>query len=810
VSDRRRSSAVPDRRTPTSTYRLQLHAGFPFAAAEAVVPYLASLGVSHLYLSPILQAGPGSMHGYDVVDHGRVSDDLGGETALRSLAEVAHQHGLGIVVDVVPNHMSIPVPASLNRPFWDVLRRGRESAYARWFDIDWELCDGRLGLPVLGETFDEALADGALVIDEHNGEAVVSYRGGQIFPIGEGKLGGSVADVLGRQRYLLASWRERDRTLGYRRFFDVDTLIAVRVELPDVFEETHRVLLDLHADRVVDGFRVDHPDGLADPEEYLDRLHDATGGAWVVVEKILAVGEALPSSWQCAGTTGYDAIEAIQAALAPPTGKALHRLWRGRTSTGGTLASTERGAKLLVIQTLLQPEIRRLARRASDAARSRGRDADEVWLVHGFEALLTHIDAYRAYIRLDRPAPSESVRRLDDWRDRAIESFPEWADAVRLIRDLVGDSASDDPATRDLVVRFQQACGPVMAKGVEDTTFYRWNVLVSLNEVGGDPGVLDEPDPVSHFRGWATRQSSDHPHGMTALSTHDTKRDEDVRARITTAAEDIDEWERVVAAVVTDTEPYGGIPLDAAWLLMQTLVGAWPITEDRLLGYVEKAAREAKTITGWIDPLPEYEADLKELARTMLQPGPTHDAITRWAADLDEAAGAADLAAKLMQLTMPGVPDVYQGCEAVSRSLVDPDNRRPVDYALRRERLRMLDEGDAPRDLTDRKLLLTSRVLRLRRERPQLFDETAAYQRLDAGTPHAFAFMRGALLATVVTRWPRTLELRGGWADERLRLPSGRWRDALTGREHAGAGADVAYRALFGQLPVALLVQEAS
>jgi (1->4)-alpha-D-glucan 1-alpha-D-glucosylmutase len=809
VSERRAPIALPDRRRPRATYRLQLHAGFPFGAAEAIVPYLASLGVSHLYLSPILQAAPGSMHGYDVVDHSRVSEDLGGEPALRGLADVAHQHGLGIVVDVVPNHMAIPAPTSLNRQFWNVLRRGRDSAYAHWFDIDWELCGDRLGLPVLGEPLEEALGEHRLTIEEHEGELIVRYRAGQVFPIAEGTLGGSVADVLDRQRYVLASWRDRDRTLGYRRFFDVDTLIAVRVELADVFDQTHRVLLDLHGDGVVDGFRIDHPDGLADPEGYLDRLRDATGAAWVVVEKILAVGEALPSSWHCAGTTGYDAIEAVQSALAPPTGDALDELGRRRAESPSTLDRTEQESKLLVIRTLLRPEVRRLARRAREAAQARGLEADEESLTRGFAALLTHIDRYRAYVRLDRPAPSDSVRRLDEWRGRAIEDSPESADTITLIRDLVGDSTSADPATRDLVVRFQQVCGPVMAKGVEDTTFYRWNRLVSLNEVGGDPGVLDEPDPIAHLDVWAERQASRHPSGMTALSTHDTKRDEDVRARIMTAAEDVDGWDRALAAVQSAASERG-VDRNAAALLMQTAVGAWPITEERLLRYVEKAAREAKAKTTWAEPDEGYETALADLARAVLEPGRLHDLLSRWTGDLDDAAGAADLAAKLMQLTLPGVPDVYQGCEAVSRSLVDPDNRRPVDYAARRDRLRAMDEGDRATDLADRKLLVTSRVLRLRRRRPDLFGKSAGYGRLDTGTPHALAFMRGNDLLTIVTRWPRTLERRGGWAEERLTLPPGRWRDLLCDIDGDIVGDDVSYAVLFADLPVALLVREPS
>ncbi|MEJ7689021.1 MAG: alpha-amylase family glycosyl hydrolase [Nocardioidaceae bacterium] len=321
----------------TATYRLQLHADFTFTDAEHVVPYLADLGVSHLYLSPILSAAPGSMHGYDVVDHGRVSEDLGGEPALLSLADTAHAHGLGIVCDVVPNHMCIPEPEYLNRQLWDVLRHGREAPSASWFDIDWDLLDGRLGLPVLGAALAEVIDAGELVLDKVDtaggSEAVLRYHG-HVFPVADGTDDGSVADIAGRQHYLLGSWRDKRSLLSHRRFFDVDTLIAVRVEDPKVFDTSHSVLIDLHRRGVLDGFRIDHPDGLADPEAYLARLAAATDGAWVVVEKILEGNERLPQPWATAGSTGYDALNVIQTALAPRTGSRLDALWQAAGAEG--------------------------------------------------------------------------------------------------------------------------------------------------------------------------------------------------------------------------------------------------------------------------------------------------------------------------------------------------------------------------------------------------------------------------------------------------------------------------------------------
>ncbi len=318
----------------TATYRLQLHAGFTFADAEQVVPYLADLGVTHLYLSPVLAAVPGSMHGYDVVDHSRVSPELGGQDGLESLASTARQHGLGIVVDVVPNHMALVAPLTGNAALWEVLARGREASTASWFDVDWDALDGRIGLPLLGDTLDHELAAGALELRTQDGRPVVGYHD-HVFPVAEGTEGDDVAAVLEKQHYVLASWREKDEVLNYRRFFDIDGLIAVRVEDPEVFEATHRVLLDLNRRGVVEGFRIDHPDGLADPEGYLRDLRRATRvGTAVWVEKILEGDEHLPDPWPCEGTTGYDALRAVTAALIDPTTSPLIAgTW---TEVGGT------------------------------------------------------------------------------------------------------------------------------------------------------------------------------------------------------------------------------------------------------------------------------------------------------------------------------------------------------------------------------------------------------------------------------------------------------------------------------------------
>jgi (1->4)-alpha-D-glucan 1-alpha-D-glucosylmutase len=789
---------MTDGRVLSSTYRLQLHAGFGFAAAAAIVPYLARLGVSHLYLSPILQAAPGSLHGYDVVDHTRVSDELGGRPGLLALAKVAHARGLGLVVDVVPNHMAVPQPEHLNRPFWELLRLGRDAPAARWFDVDWEHGGGCVGLPVLGAPLEEVLAAGELAVGRHEDEPVLEYFDHR-FPLAPGSdTGAPLASVLATQNYALASWREQDDVLNYRRFFDVDTLIAIRVELDDVFDATHAVLLELHGAGVIDGFRIDHPDGLADPQAYLERLHEATGGAWVVVEKILAPAEELHLAWPCSGTTGYDAMRAIQAALVPAVGPELDERWR---ATGGepSLERVEIEAKGLVVRNLFEPEVRRLARSA--VAASGGQLSLEA-CAEALRELLSYVEVYRAYLRPGQPAESTEIARLERMANLAEHARADLSETLAVLVPLLADTAATSGAGRDLVVRFQQVCGPVMAKGIEDTTFYRWHRLIALDEVGGDPRSLDTPD-AERLHAWARTQAESFPQGLTTLSTHDTKRSEDVRARLLAVAEDLDGWDACWEAVREHAAEYH-VDEPTAYLLFQTLLATWPLELDRLVAYMEKAIHESKQFTSWSDPDARYDVSVGDFAARCLDGDIAHT-FARVLEANTATIRATTLASKLLQLTLPGVPDVYQGNEIVAPALVDPDNRRPVDYAVRSA---LLDElaTDEPLDLSAEKLWVTSRALRLRRERAELFGPGAGYEPLLSSSPHALGFIRAGSVATVVTRWPGLLA-RSGWKDHVVTLPPGRWNDALSGAGYTVEDGSVPCRQLLGRLPVALLVR---
>ncbi len=781
-----------------ATYRLQLHAGFTFADAEAQVPYLAALGVSHLYLSPILQAVPGSQHGYDVLDHTRVNEELGGEPALLSLADTARTHGLGIVVDVVPNHMALVAPEHANAPLWQTLRDGRGAETAHWFDVDWDAGGGRLGLPILGGTLQEALDAGEITLGEYDGQPVVRYYD-HVLPVAPGTEDDDVAAVLGKQHYELANWRDSDAMLNYRRFFDVTELIAVRVELPDVFEATHRLLLDLNHRRIVEGFRIDHPDGLADPEGYLRRLREATvPGTGIWVEKILEKDERLPRSWPCDGTTGYDAMTAVTGALVDPAAlDVLDECWV-QAGGGLDLENAVERAKRTVVDDLLGPEVLRLTRRACEARP----DLDEERTRDAVVEMLVASEVYRAYIRPDQRLTPLARERIAHAHQEALAARPDLALELGALAALAQARDPEDESSLDFAIRLQQTWGPVMAKGIEDTTFYRWHRLVALNEVGGDPGMLEHAGPAT-LHTWAADQQEAWPLGMTTLSTHDTKRSEDVRARLLAVAQDTIAWEDCSKAF-RDAADAARVDRPTAHLLWQTMVGAGPLPQDRLHGYLTKAMREAKRHTAWVDGNPDYEARVLAFADEAAAPGPLRAAVDAAVLENQEGIRATVLGQKLLQLLLPGTADTYQGTEVVNLSLVDPDNRRPVDYADLADRLERLDR-EAPITIDDEKMLVTSRALRVRRELRECFGHDATYEPLTTDSEHALGFVRTGRVAALVTRAPRRLADTGGWKDQSVSLPPGTWRDELTGRIHVGDG-EVRCADLFARMPVALLV----
>ncbi|MDP9393935.1 MAG: malto-oligosyltrehalose synthase [Actinomycetota bacterium] len=781
---------------------------FDFDALAAEVDYLAALGVSHAYLSPVLQAVPGSTHGYDVVDHSQLSDDLGGGEGYVRLFERLVETGLGTVADVVPNHVAVPTPASLNAPLWSVLREGPESPYAGWFDADWEMQEGALLMPVLGKRIGECLRDGEITLDASGEEPVLRYYD-HVFPIRPGTQALPLDELLERQWYRLAYWRVADEELNYRRFFDVDTLAGLRVERDEVFAESHALLVAMVREGSLDGLRIDHPDGLADPRGYLRRLHDATEGSWVVVEKILEGNEALPQDWPCSGTTGYDALHQIAGVLLDQGGEAtLTTLYQQLTGEPAEFGPVVEEAKRAVVEHGLYAEVNRLVELLAAICHEHValRDHTRRGLREALVELLVAFPVYRAYVAPGEEPPARSVEVLEQAAETAKTRLPEEQHAtVELLRDLALGRHGRGRQRDEFVVRFQQTCGPVMAKGVEDTAFYRWFRLSALNEVGGDPAHFGRT--VEEFHAWCARQQRDWPVAMTTLTTHDTKRSEDVRARLAVLSELSREWGGAVTSWRAASAPYRPELLDAntEYLLWQTLVGTWPIEEDRLVGYLEKATREAKRHTSWTDQNADYDTAVREFASAVLRDESVRAQVEDFLARAEPAVRCNVLSQKLLHLTMPGVPDVYQGTEHVDLSLVDPDNRRPVDYGVRREALRRLDAGEAPKTLDEEKLLVTSRALRLRREHPEWFGVRSGYEPLDTTSPHAVAFARSGSVVTVATRLPVGLERSGGWGDATITLPDGRWTDVLAGGSYAGG--EVALGELLSSYPVSLLVR---
>ncbi|MET7291138.1 malto-oligosyltrehalose synthase [Streptomyces griseoloalbus] len=784
----------PDPAVPTATYRLQLQPDFPFGAAADAVPYVASLGVSHLHLSPVLEAVPGSAHGYDVVDHARVREELGGEEGLRQLARTAREHRLGLVVDIVPNHMAMS--PRHNHALWEVLRDGPASRYARWFDIDWEAQGGQVLLPVLGGPL-------GTEIDRLKTDGDVLRYYDHAFPLREGTAQLPLPQLLDAQWYRPVWWRLARTELNYRRFFSISELIGVRVEDPEVFEATHATILRLLREGVIDGLRVDHPDGLADPDAYLRRLHEATGGRWTVVEKILSDDEPLPASWPVAGTTGYDALRHVDGLFTDPAGFGellgqYRRFAAPQTDRGGDWDATVRRAAYKVLTHELATEVDRLTRAASRLCATSPepglRDRAPWALRTALLELLVRLEVYRPYASVDAAGVVTEEAAAEA---RLAFAVPEEAGAVDVVRDLVLGRYGDGPGHVEFRTRFAQTASALRAKSVEDTAFYRYVPLLSANEVGGDPGhPAVSPE---RFHAYCARVQRDWPATGTVVSTHDTKRSADVRAALHVLTECPGRWADVLAEVTRTGE---GVPdAQVAWAAWQTVFGLGPAEEERVRGALLKHVREAGLHTSWTEQEPPYE----EAVARFVAAGPCGapgERVAAFRASLEPHIRANVLGTALVQLTMPGVPDLYQGTEHEYRALVDPDNRRPVAF-----RPVPADDADADVDTdTDAKEAVTRAALRLRARRPEVFGDTASYAPLTAEGPaaaHCPAFVRSGEVLTAVTRLSLRLAEAGGWRGTLLPLPPGRWSDVLEpGREFTGH-APVAD--LFARLPVALL-----
>jgi (1->4)-alpha-D-glucan 1-alpha-D-glucosylmutase len=884
------------RRALTATYRLQLSAAFTLDDARGRIPYLRRLGVSHLYCSPVLTARAGSTHGYDVADPTLVSEELGGGDAFAALANAAHEHDMGLVLDIVPNHMGI----GPDNPFWeDLLEHGQGSRYASWFDVQWRAPTRRLAgkvlLPILGDELERVIARDELAVEVTDRGARVRYFDHDIpldpatlppelevamrdpaaripvlnwarGPVGHARL----RELLARQHYELAFWRAAQRDVNYRRFFDVNELICLRVERADVFEATHRLVLRFVADGLVDGLRVDHVDGLLEPRRYLERLRSAAeecrpaarnGEPFpIFVEKILAEGERLPRDWPVDGTTGYEFLTALEDVLIDPSGyaviEAAYRGPRGRPDFHEVAVDSRRR----VLRATLNADVRRIAPMLAAVARQAGWPRLSIAAYAGaIVELVAVLPVYRTYMDAERPEPGERdreilVRAFALVRRRGIAD-PRATGALE--RALLGEWRERQDASAQVrlnfELRWQQLTGPAAAKGTEDTALYVYAPLASRNEVGGDPGI-PLAGAVERLHDRLGERAAATPRSLNALNTHDTKRSADVRARLDAISEHPLAWARCLRAWRRKNRPLHVLvrgrltPLRRTDdFIYQALIGLWPAgveprgreleqLRERLKTYILKAVREAKLRTSWTDPDAEYERAIETfIARLLDEPNTSfrHD-VAAFVATLEPQGRWNSLAQVTVHLTAPGVPDIYQGAELWFRALVDPDNRRPVDWGARDRALDTLHAALAPgaeasaEHLTEwcarpeddgLKLYLVSRLLHLRLDHASLFT-LGSYTPLHAIGTHAqrvFAFARAHGDEQVVVIAPRLTCGLGGtpigeaWGDTRLPVPNvdpnATWTCRLSGQRVASSGGIVALAHALRHLPVAVLVK---
>ncbi|QNH95880.1 malto-oligosyltrehalose synthase [Corynebacterium anserum] len=751
----------------SATYRLQLRGpgsdpaqAFTFADAEKHIEYFAKLGISHLYLSPVLTAPADSTHNYDVIDPTTVNPELGGIEGLRSLADAAHRVGIKLLLDIVPNHVGVDTPR-LNSWWWDVLKNGQDSEFAEYFDIDWSEengAGGRLGLPILGSEEDTA----ALEVDRDAG--VLRYYEHE-FPLAPGTEEGTPQHVHDRQHYRLMYWR--DGTINYRRFFSINGLAGLRQEDPIVFEHTHRILNQLIAANVIDGVRVDHPDGLADPFGYLEHLRNLIGEErWLLVEKILGVTEPLDPRLRVDGTTGYDALREFDGVFVnrPVVKKfdALAEKWTGSQWDNAAFEAAEIELKADVARSELAAEVHRLARAVrNDNWSTSGENVSDDMLEETLVGLIAAMPVYRAdYQSLSR-VTSTVIASM-------VIEYPERADALDLISTALLSFGEAN-------TRFAQVCGAVMAKGVEDTAFYRGSRLVSLQEVGGAPGRFGVSPAEYHML--QAERARLWPRTMTTLTTHDTKRGEDVRSRISELTEAFDEF-----AELCEKIPYeDGM---TCHFLLQNIIGVWPTDgvvsanlRERLHDYAEKAMREAGVHTTWFDNNEEFERSIHRWVDSVIDD--YGDDVTDLVKIIDAGGTVIANSKKLIQLMSPGIPDIYQGTEFFTDSLVDPDNRRPVDYEQRMDAIERVSRGDI-RNKDDERINLIAKALRVRTNHN--LDEASYLPVMAQGElcRAVLGMMRGNSVITLVTRRPLTVERAGGWGDTTITLPDGLWEDQLT------------------------------
>jgi (1->4)-alpha-D-glucan 1-alpha-D-glucosylmutase len=836
-----------ERTIPTSTYRVQLSDRFTLDDLAAQVPYMAQLGISHVYLSPIYTARPGSPHGYDIVDYGCINRELGGQAAWRRLADTLRVHHMGVVLDVVPNHMA--ADPERNALWRQVLREGPSSAAAHFFDIDWRPLTGlvrdRVLLPILEEPYGQALMKGVVRVEPGPQEHQIRC-GSLALPLAPSTLDALVAghpldeavahinrnphllhQLLEQQHYRLAYWRPANDEINYRRFFGINELVAVHAENPEVFKRSHELIRKLAAEDVVHGVRVDHVDGLLDPLAYLQQLRSelesvSTARPWLVVEKVLDHSERLGTHWPIDGTTGYDALDALNRLFVSGRGmRILRRFFQRLVDESITFREEAHRSKRMIMRGALLSGVTMLAhelKRVADASWTT-RDISLNSLHEALVEFIAGMPVYRTYLGTgqDRDAERQIVVESLDLADRSNPAMDSSAFAFLrslLLGELVNDPALD--ARRALLVkRLQQYTSGVYAKGVEDTAFYRDNTLLALNEVGGNPA--NSSMNIREFHHFNEQRAKDWPNSMTATSTHDTKLSEDTRIRIATISVFAHEWVIAVQRWLALNTPYrlqtarrGSCPEPRdEYRFYQALVGMWNDENidpdgrvsqelvERLVDYMRKSVREAQLCSSWIRPDTDYEDGLESFVRRVLLDDESNEfrqSVAAFGQLLEPVSYCHSISQLVLKCFMPGVPDFYQGCEDWRFTLTDPDNRRPVDFD--RASKRLTHTFHSSRGASDLKLQVTTTLLHFRADHDRMLRE-ASYRPLrvrGARATSVVAFERRGMSSRMVVVVPRLTDRSAAsalpldaafWGDTEIRLPSsdGRWSNLLAGDE---------------------------
>jgi (1->4)-alpha-D-glucan 1-alpha-D-glucosylmutase len=803
-------------RVPVSTYRIQFNSEFRFVDALRILDYLHDLGITELYASPILKARSGSKHGYDVTDPTQLNPELGSTEDFNELCRALRDRGMGLIVDIVPNHMA----ASLDNPWWfDVLEKGEESKYAQFFDVNWE--SKKILLPILGRPYGEALENHELVLRMEDGRPIVQYYE-QKLPVAAGAENynpQALDRILSNQHYRLAYWRKAADSINYRRFFDVNDLVGIRAERDDAFLATHVRVLEYVADGRVTGLRIDHVDGLLDPDGYLQRLPET----YVITEKILAANEQLPCDWRTQGTTGYDFLNFANNAFIDLDG--LHKLKRTYSDFTGerrSLHEVVRDRKRQVMKELFAGEMNTLTHQLVSLAEGdrHARDIPVEELREAFVSVTSSLPVYRTYIRDENVSDTDRAHIEDaiavagsgsgfDFLRRVFLIEPAWYVQHRKADYL------------EFVMRWQQFTGPVMAKGLEDTAFYVYNPLISMNEVGGDSTGMENLLGVEEFHRRNLQRRNHWSNTMNATSTHDTKRSEDVRARINVLSELPDEWARCLRRWRRLNPIENGPSPNEQVLIYQTMLGAWPIEVERLKQYVTKALREGKTNTSWTDINEGYEQQVFSFVESLYSNEAFLKDFLRLQRKIAYFGALSSLSQILLKLTSPGVPDLYQGTESWDLSLADPDNRRPVDFDARQTMLSKLKNRSDPTRLLKSwpdgriKMYVTSRLLQFRRAHPALFSEGEYIPIRVSGTHsnHIIAFARRLHDDWCIVAVPRLCApltragsppIGGLWGDTELELPDespASGTDIFTGKNVSPRKVSE----LFGSIPFAVV-----